>query len=153
MTPEKTDQLVRIAPYMFRYEGWNNIQNSLMGFGFECGDGWYDLLADCVRGISKIDVNETVRVQQVKEKFGSLRFYYQREVNEQENQPIDKEIQDYVDAAEARSEVTCERCGAPAEIKGYGWLRCECDACRIKREEERAVWEKEWAEKKAKAAQ
>jgi hypothetical protein len=44
-----------------------------MGFGFECGDGWFDLVYDCFIRISEANC-ETVIVQ-VKEKFGGLRVY------------------------------------------------------------------------------
>lgn len=61
------------------------------------------------------------RASQVKEKFGTLRFYTSGH-------------DDYVDGAiavaEAMSAITCERCGAPGVINEKGWLRCLCPRCR-----------------------
>jgi hypothetical protein len=55
---------------------------------------------------------------QVKEKFGTLRFYY-----DGGNDIIDGMVR----MAEAMSEVTCEQCGAPGEERGGGWIVTLCD--------------------------
>ena len=55
---------------------------------------------------------------QVKEKFGSLRFYYVGG---------DKVIDGMVDLAETLSSVTCEECGSPGVLRLGGWLRVLCD--------------------------
>ena len=75
MREELQKKLIDIAPYMFRYEGWNDLQQSLMGFGFEIGDGWYGILEDLITKIKNIDIDKVVKVIQIKEKFGGLRFY------------------------------------------------------------------------------
>ncbi len=59
-----------------------------------------------------------VTVVQVKEKFGTLRFYYNGG---------DTYIDAMVSFAEAMSACTCERCGAPGVIRGGGWVRTLCD--------------------------
>lgn len=59
-----------------------------------------------------------VVITQVKEKFGSLRFYYQGG---------DEQIDGMVRMAESMSEVTCDECGSPGRIRPGGWLRCLCD--------------------------
>ena len=56
---------------------------------------------------------------QVKEKFGTLRFYYDGG---------DTKIDGMVRMAESMSGCTCEVCGSPGEIRGGSWLRCLCDA-------------------------
>jgi hypothetical protein len=61
---------------------------------------------------------------QVKEKFGTLRFYVQG-ANEQ--------TYHYIEFAEALSARTCEECGAPGRTRGGGWVRTLCD----RHEEER----------------
>ena len=59
-----------------------------------------------------------VVVNQVKEKFGTLRFYYTGG-------------DDYVDGVvrmgEGMSAVTCEDCGAPGRSRNGGWIRTLCD--------------------------
>lgn len=60
-----------------------------------------------------------VVVSQVKEKFGTLRFYYNGG---------DDEISGMVRMAESMSAVTCEECGTPGRRRGGGWVRTLCDA-------------------------
>lgn len=67
-----------------------------------------------------------VRVVQVKEKFGTLRFYYDGG---------DDYVSGLVSMAESMSAITCEECGVPGKTGGNGWIRTLCDSCRTKREE------------------
>ena len=55
---------------------------------------------------------------QVKEKFGTLRFYVNGGTPEQHN---------YIDFAEEMSGRVCEHCGAPGKRRGGGWVRTLCD--------------------------
>ena len=66
------------------------------------------------------DIREIVPqvvVGQVKEKFGSLRFYYSGG---------DEYINGLVSFAEGMTEVTCEECGNPGRNSTGGWLRVRC---------------------------
>ena len=77
------------------------------------GQGWFEILWNlCVslEGIARTriaDGHAPVRVVQVKEKYGSLRFYVDGGCSE---------IHDLIDAAETASESTCEACGKPGNI-------------------------------------
>jgi hypothetical protein len=62
-------------------------------------------------------------VMQVKEKFGTLRFYCSG------TDAIDR----YIRLAERLSAVTCEDCGRPGKANDSGWIRTQCDECRDKR--------------------
>lgn len=64
------------------------------------------------------EIIEQVTVNQVKEKYGTLRFYYSGG---------DAYIDGLVAMAESMSEVTCEECGNPGRVRRGGWLRCLCD--------------------------
>lgn len=64
-------------------------------------------------------------IVQVKEKFGTLRFYVDGGTSEMRN---------YIEFAEAMSGRTCEVCGSPGERRGGGWIRTLCD--RHNREQE-----------------
>lgn len=102
---------------------------TLMCFGFEHGDGWYDILDSlCGQIQNHIDwqnknhekhpvVNQVVAVQ-VKEKFGGLRFYYEGG---------DDTVSGMVRMAESWAEHTCEVCGNKGVTRGGGWLRTLCD--------------------------
>lgn len=62
-------------------------------------------------------------VQQVKEKFGTLRFYCSG------NETIHK----YVRLSEWLSSVTCEDCGKHGKANDSGWIRTQCEECRSQR--------------------
>ena len=57
-------------------------------------------------------------VVQVKEKFGTLRFYVQAASEEQYN---------YISFAESMSGCTCETCGKPGKRLGRGWVYTACE--------------------------
>jgi len=67
-------------------------------------------------------------VVQVKEKFGTLRFYIQAGTEEHYN---------YISFAESMSGHTCETCGSPGKRLGRGWVYTAC--------EEHAI-DDDWAE-------
>jgi hypothetical protein len=124
MSPEKTKILFESFPDLFGpAEFKNDIHQFLMGFGFECGDGWFDLVFDCFKRISEADC-ETMIVQ-VKEKFGGLRVYCRTYC---------EAVKRFIKEAEARSLITCEVCGAAGDTKSdNGWMVTLCDSCLEKR--------------------
>jgi hypothetical protein len=77
MNKENTIKLWEKYPIIFSGR-YLSLQESLIPFGFECGDGWYDLIHDLCEEITTLigDKDITVTAEQVKEKFGGLRFYY-----------------------------------------------------------------------------
>lgn len=124
MRPEKSKLLMEIFPKAFED---THKEEPFALFGFECDDGWFDLLKEALEKIKAyIDSKESVtfNVTQIKEKFGTLRFYYDAIV------PGDNPIDSIIDAAEIRSAKECERCGAPASTKRRGcWFYTSCDDC------------------------
>lgn len=97
--------------------------------GFDCGDGWFDLLNDLSLKLEFIngstDSSKVVALQ-VKEKFGGLRFYVESGTNE---------ILQLIDEAEAKSLMTCEECGNDGSLRKGIWWRTLCDACDEKRKQ------------------
>lgn len=91
-------------------------------FGFEHGAGWYDIIDKLSEKIYNFDV----KVIQVKEKFGGLRYY----VDVYEDKETAKEIYKWIHEAEDESYITCELCGAKnaTQTRG-GWIRTLCGAC------------------------
>lgn len=86
-------------------------------YGFSCGDGWYDIIRECAKKLSALD--PTIVAEQVKEKFGTLRFYI--------DQGSDAAYT-IIDEAEHKSEVTCDVCGAPGITRPIrSWLSTKCD--------------------------
>jgi hypothetical protein len=185
---EKDDYLCTTYPELF-VERNLPMQQTCMCWGFECGDGWFNILnalcsniqhhidwsikssqrdieynqmiASAQAGdITKLEeyysgwldaetrMKETLEkgfrdvtpivpqvvVEQVKEKFGTLRFYYRGG---------DDYVRGLVRMAEAMTSYTCEDCGSPAKTGGQGWLRTICTTCEDARETRRAEYMKE----------
>jgi len=94
--------------------------------GFAVGAGWYPILEILCSNIQHhLDwknreslVVPQVEVDQIKEKFGGLRFYYSGG---------DDEISGMVRMAEAWADVACEECGAVGKRRNGGWIRTLCD--------------------------
>ena len=104
--------------------------------GIAVGKGWFNILNMMCRNIqSHIDWKPEVpqvKVLQVKEKFGTLRFYYEGG---------DEYIHGLTSMAEAMSEVTCEDCGVPGTLRQDGWMHVTCDPCEDSRQERRLLRE------------
>lgn len=66
-----------------------------------------------------------VVVEQIKEKFGGLRFYI--------NGGDDK-IDGMVRMAESWASKTCEVCGKPGKIRAGGWIKTLCDEHEVDRQ-------------------
>ena len=100
--------------------------------GFAVGRGWWPILqALCANIQSHTDwwnknretrpVVEQVVVEQIKEKFGGLRFYYTGG---------DDKVRGMVAMAEAWADRSCEECGAPGTAGGKGWIKTLCPVHR-----------------------
>ena len=70
-------KLVDKYPKIFKDYG-GDIRKTCMGWGMECGDGWFQLIDKLCEDIVNIIDDKTIDVTalQVKEKFGGLRFYH-----------------------------------------------------------------------------
>lgn len=84
----------------------------------DVGPGWRPILERLVVKLRTLGWDEDVH--QVKEKFGTLRFYIGQGT---------REIWDAIDDADRESMLTCEDCGAAGIIRRGGWLRTLCDFC------------------------
>jgi hypothetical protein len=117
-----------------------DMKETCMCWGFECGDGWFNILDQLMSNIQHhIDWNNQnfdkgykqykqvaqVTLDQVKEKFGTLRFYYTGG---------DDIIDGMVRMAESMSGCTCEECGNIGKSRGGGWIHTYCDPCEEARE-------------------
>ena len=100
--------------------------------GFAVGPGWWPIIESlCANIQSHTDwwnknretrpVVEQVVVEQIKEKFGGLRFYYSGG---------DDQISGMVRMAEAWADRSCEECGAPGTSGGQGWIKTLCPTHR-----------------------
>jgi len=173
MKKELDEYLCKVYPKMMINRD-KSIQETCMCWGFECGDGWFQILNQLMSNIQHhidwrerqrdIDIkfNEMavqlkagdstlfdesmkdmlnrdwvekrkqelidlplreikecpqVTLDQVKEKFGTLRFYYTGG---------DDYISGLVSMAESMSGVTCEECGKPGTRTRGSWIKTAC---------------------------
>jgi len=122
-------------PKIFRDRG-KSMQESCMYWGFEHGDGWFDIVESLCANIQnhvdwkrrqhpelsdgEFDEEHQPVAAQVKEKFGGLRFYMDN---------TDDYIQGAISMAESVSYRTCENCGNRGHKRTGGWIRTLCDTC------------------------
>lgn len=115
--------LCKRYPEIFR-DRHGDICQTLMPFGFECDDGWYDIINNLCKKIMDLKPNPVPVATQVKEKYGTLRFYVNSAGGE-----IHKLILD----AETKSSWTCEVCGELGRRCSTGtWCKTLCPTHRIK---------------------
>lgn len=178
---DKLDNQLHVKyPLIFK-DRFSHMSETAMCWGFECGEGWYnilDVLCGNIQGyidhqqkmarsnevynnireqalvgnwipfeehygsygnkhyielvrsdIANLAPKEVKEVEQVvaiqvKEKFGTLRFYYDGG---------DDVIAGMVSVAESMSGVTCEECGNPGTQNGTGWIRTTCQEHKKKK--------------------
>jgi hypothetical protein len=138
------------------FEGTEGL--SLCQSGLESPDGWDHLLFNLLCIISLIDKDKYVRVQQIKSKFATLRFYFSwngparkrtlhdryvdfiwkmpkwvRRLARFPHKKFDstyERIHDLIDLFEYVSSCTCEECGNAGEYRNSGhWLFTLCEKC------------------------
>jgi hypothetical protein len=129
MKREHDEYLCRTYPEIFQ-DRTAAMTQTAMCWGFECGDGWFkilDLLCERIQSHIKWNSNTKnpipqVVATQVKEKYGTLSFYYSGG---------DDYISGLVSMAETISSITCETCGGPAQIsdENTGWVSTICEPC------------------------
>lgn len=151
MTPEKDKKLCERYPKIFR-DRCASPSTTCMSWGFECGDGWYDLI-DALCGNIQNEVDNNISQQkfrlergeisddeaipdedmqvvasQVKEKFGGLRFY---------TNGASERILGMISMAESMSYRICETCGSPGRSNESGWFVTLCAPCRAEYDRKR----------------
>jgi hypothetical protein len=109
------------------------MQVNLMCFGFEHDDGWFDLEWRLCEDLEKIlgqDSAVGYKLFQIKEKFGTLRWYDEVKVELEDHANTVKAISERVRQAENESAKTCEQCGKPGSLHTTGtWLKTVCAEC------------------------
>ena len=136
--------------YLFKKYKWYKpnqpLTQSLMAFGFDHHDGWFELIKELSENIDKElkklqkDKIKNFQVDQVKEKFGGLRFYV--------NFAPSNKIRKLIEVAERNSYEICEYCGKKGKLRGdLCWVLTLCDKCYFKRLGEYNYPKPKWAKK------
>jgi len=146
MSPDKDAALVKDFPHLFGDRS-APMNQTAMCWGFECSDGWEPLIRRAAEKLEPLIVQwiderikngETEqlemygfpRASQIKEKFGTLRFYLTVGTDE---------MHKIVSKAEKKSAKICEQCGAKGKLRGTGWVFTMCNKCWKKHKVERGI--------------
>lgn len=99
---EFTDALVAIMRRI--PDGW--------GRWIGCSKGWYPIIIEVDHRLAEL--NPDYVVHQAKEKFGSLRYYYESSGAVNEN--VRRQMDEVVSAAELEAAITRETCGSRKDV-------------------------------------
>lgn len=123
MNKELQNKLFKKYPKIFRQKDLP-MTETCMCWGIETGDGWYKLI-DIICGMLQfhIDNNDHPQIEatQVKEKFGTLRFYFTGG---------DDYLHGIIAMGEFMSCEICEYCGSNIKVsQTKGWISTLCERC------------------------
>lgn len=141
MNEDLEKQLYELGPILYQEKDLP-MQQTCMCWGFECPDSWFDLLKELTIELES-SINNKYKgkyecvAQQVKEKYGSLRFYGEIKILIENPTKDDldlsnklyEQFQELVNKAEYKSEKICCECGKPATKTSSGWIAHFCDDC------------------------
>lgn len=124
MTQEKERELLSSYRSLFESdEILSDPKQSCMCWGFECGDGWYNVIDKMLKRMKALKDPE-LYLTQVKEKWGLLRVYTNFST---------KKVEKIISKAEKESAHVCEQCGSKKYVSthaDFGWYRTLCPICR-----------------------
>ena len=125
--PEELDKLLVVSfPKLYRNR-YASPQVTCMCWGFP-KRGWFQLIWDLSEKLEKLipdvaeDPNDSICAFQVKEKFGTLRYYMSHYTDE---------MRTIINEAEKASAYICEDCGAPGTLRNISWIKTLCDKCAL----------------------
>jgi len=145
MKKELDDALCRDFPNLYR-DRHASMRTTCMCWGFDVGDGWHALIRRASEKLEALilklpeDQRAEVCASQVKEKYGTLRYYLTSET---------EEMSAIVREAEQASAITCEDCGAPGTLRRGGWWRTVCDPCLAAQKARNEAYNEEQKAKRA----
>lgn len=121
-------ELVKKYPKILKDYGGDK-RETCMHWGIDCGNGWYKLLDKLMAKLQLISDFTGIQViaNQIKEKFGTLCFYYSLDHSDNsvnKDHIVSDIISNIVSAAERKSSRTCEVTGEHGEmcVKGF-WYK------------------------------
>lgn len=85
------------------------------------------MIQDLKELLIKADFLEEYQVQDIKEKYGTIRWYDNFHAPE-----FDDLYDEWINKYEDLSEITCIECGEPAILRTTGWISPYCGRCILK---------------------
>jgi hypothetical protein len=114
MNNHKTNELYEKFPHLYR-ERTAPLESSGMAWGFRCEDGWYKIIYDMSKRITKIsnDTNHAAAITEIgRHEDGTLKI---------EIRNLSPPVDMVVTGAREQSRLTCEYCSySPAHIRANG---------------------------------
>ena len=101
---------------------WSYTELDEMPFGWKKAFG-EQICEEIMQELVEHDCVDQYRILDIKEKYGSLRWY--------DSGGTEKIYNEIIPKYEALSEKTCIRCGAPATKISTGWISPWCDTCAL----------------------
>lgn len=134
MSALTSEEVMNKHPQIFQEKDLD-MRHTCMCWGLEVADTWLPVIDQACTDIDKLCTGGLQLVaEQVKQKWGELRFYYRIEDDGDEaNGPACEAIVARIEGLEHACNSTCEWCGKPGEARGPGWIRVSCDVCQMKR--------------------
>lgn len=160
---KRRSTLISRYPYMFAggLVGFQkDPRDEQLEYAIRIEPGWFDIVEKLCADIDALLPGEVKRldgrgfhIRQIKQKFGTLRFYWDIDIGpsppvrvdfvfrgggfaslqsgDKDDAPVWHEgVRALISAAEQRSSRTCFECGAPGRLRRdrLGWLQASCDA-------------------------
>lgn len=124
--------MLKYEDYFVHY--WNRELN--MKYGFQCADGWAELIEVLMFEIHDyvtMNNKEAFQILQVKEKLGALRIYVDTK---------DVRVIDLINKTEALSIKVCEYCGMLENVgmTNSSWIHTICRTCFIQGKTNQTKW-------------
>lgn len=120
------EKLVKDFPLTFFRD--SNGREPWSMFGIETGNGWEPIIRKGAEKLEPLLVAAKaahpkdyeygyLRTTQLKEKYGTMRWY---------TSGVTDEMQKIISQVEKQSRTTCEQCGKKGKLRGRGWLYTAC---------------------------
>lgn len=131
---EHNKQLIKKYPFLLPHSRWTGEVPSDYDYSYteldDMPDGWRKAFGEQMcdeieKELEKHNLQEKYRIAQIKEKYGTLRWY--------DFGATEKILKEIIPKYEKLSAHTCINCGKPATKVTLGWISPYCDDCCPKR--------------------
>ena len=131
---KENKKLIKEFPFLLPRNVWTGEVISDYDYSFteldSMPEGWrksfgFDMCKEIKEELLKYNYLDNYRITQIKEKYGSLRWY-------DNGYPRDSKIGSIIEKYERLSEEICINCGNPAKYYTKGWISFICEDCKNK---------------------
>ena len=130
MSKEKNKELIERFPFLMPHNRWTDKVPQDFGYSYTeldaMPDGWRKAFGEQMceeirEELVRVDYLQKYRITQIKEKYGTLRWY--------DFGCTERMLREIIPKYEHLSARICIRCGNPATKVSTGWISPYCDAC------------------------